>query len=442
MIILKIPRVVIGGSNSGSGKTTVVCALVKALKDRGLKVSAAKCGPDFIDPMFHGKILGVPSTNIDLYFQDRHMACSLLAEHASGSDITLIEGVMGYYDGISYDSDKASTYEVASVTDTPAVIVMNAKGASLTVSAIIRGILKFRKNSGIKAVILNNITSGGYKMIKSVIEKETGIKVIGYLPYDRCFSFESRYLGLKIPNDKILETIEVLGKTAAQTIDIDELISISEYAGELPVNDIGINFIGNARIAVALDEAFCFYYKYNLELLKKMGAEISYFSPIKDRHLPDNTDGIILGGGYPELYAEELSANVELINQIRTEMESGMPCLAECGGFMYLNKYINGKKMVGIFDGNSFNTGKLTRFGYIELKSDKRTFDGIKGHEFHYWDTDNNGDECLAVKPNGKRSWQCMRKYKNVLAGFPHLYYYSKPEFAEEFIKKCRRNKI
>ncbi len=435
---MKKPRLIIGGAGSGSGKTTVTCAIIKAFAKRGLKVTAGKCGPDFIDPMFHEKILGVSSKNIDLYFQDRNTARALLNEHTKNSDITVIEGVMGYYDGMSFDSSTASTYEVAFETGTPAVLVVNASGMSLTLSAVINGLNDFRENSMIKGIILNNIKAGTYKMLKPVIEKETGLPVVGYLPNNADFVFESRYLGLKLPDEEVLKKIELLGKTAEETIDIDNLLLIAEGSDEIFYEDMNINCGSKVKIAVAMDKAFCFYYKDNIELLEKMDADIIYFSPINDSNLPDDISGIIIGGGYPELYAEKLSANKEMLRQIKYSIESGMPCLAECGGFMYLNKAIDGYDMVGIFDGNVFNAEKLTRFGYISLKSNDSFLDGIKGHEFHYWDTDNNGETCLAVKPSGKRNWKCMRKYKNTLAGFPHLYYYSKPEFAEEFLNKCR----
>lgn len=420
-----------------SGKTTVTCGILKALKNREMRVSAAKCGPDYIDPMFHTRAIGVPSKNIDTYFTDTDTTRSLLADHTKNSDICVIEGVMGYYDGLSYDDVRGSTYSIASATDTPSVIVVNAKGISHTVCAVIKGLSEFKKDSGIRAVILNNVSESVYKGLKPTIERETGVEVIGFMPFDGRVSFDSRHLGLVTPDDEILKKLDILGETAERTIDIDRLIAIAAEAPDLVCEPIRAEFIGKARIAVALDSAFCFYYKDNLELLRKMGAEINFFSPIEDKGLPEKTDGIILGGGYPELYSDRLSANEETLKAVRVSLEGGMPCLAECGGFMYLLRAIDGRKMTGIFDGEAKNTGRLSRFGYVELRSDIGYIDGIRGHEFHYWDTDNNGNKCAAVKPSGKRSWPCMHVYKNTIAGFPHLYYPSKPEFAAEFLKKC-----
>ena len=439
---MNIPRVIICGTGSGCGKTTVSCAILKALKDRGFSVTAAKCGPDYIDPMFHGKTLGVPSMNLDMFFTEAGTAKSMLFEHAKNSDICLIEGVMGYYDGLGIDTDKASTYDVSISTGTPSVLVINAKGSALTAASVINGINDFRRPSNINAVILNNISESVYKSLKPMIERETCLKVIGYMPHDNENSFESRHLGLKIPKDEILFKIEKLGQIAESTIDIKALLKIASSAVE--INDISsdIRYVGSVKIAVARDEAFAFYYNENLSLLKKMGAEIVFFSPIKDDKLPKDADGLILGGGYPELYAEKLSENKSMINDIKNKLNNGMPCLAECGGYMYLcgsleDEYRESYHMAGFINTEAFKTEKLTRFGYVILSSEHNYIDGIKGHEFHYWDTNNNGSACTAYKPSWKKSWPCIHICKNTIAGFPHLYYHSKPEFAEEFIKKC-----
>lgn len=431
-----LPRIVIGGTGSGCGKTTVVCAILKALKDRGLTVAAAKCGPDYIDPMFHKCALKVPSKNIDLFFSENNTAKALFAEHAQGSDICVIEGVMGYYDGLSFDDDKVSTYSVADVLSAPSVIVLNARGMALTASALIQGMINFRDNSRIRAVILNNISPMSFEPLKKAIEDKTGIEVLGFMPNDSSFNINSRHLGLVTPDESTAEVLEKMSEAASKYIDLNRLMEIASEAGELEFERLSVKGGGKFKIAVALDEAFCFYYSDNLELLRKMGAEIEFFSPIYDKTVPD-ADGMIIGGGYPELYAEKLSENTSMLNDIRIKIENGMPCLAECGGFMYLSSAIDNFKMTGIFKGNAYDTGKLSRFGYIELKSEREYINGIKGHEFHHWDMDDNGSECIAVKPSG-RSWNCMSFYKNTIAGYPHLYYWSKPEFAQRFADICR----
>ncbi len=431
-----LPRIVIGGTGSGCGKTTVVCAILKALKDRGLNVSAAKCGPDYIDPMFHKSALKVPSKNIDLFFSDDNTAKALFAEQAQGSDICIIEGVMGYYDGLSFDNDKVSTYSVSDVLSAPSVIVLNARGMALTASALIQGMINFRNNSRIKAVILNNVSPMSFEPLKKAIEDKTGIEVLGFMPNDSNFNINSRHLGLVTPDESTAEVLEKMSEAASKYIDLNRLMEIAAEADELEFERLSVKDGRKFKIAVALDEAFCFYYSDNLELLRKMGAETEFFSPIYDKTVPD-ADGMIIGGGYPELYAEKLSENTSMLNDIKTKIENGMPCLAECGGFMYLSSTIDNFKMTGIFNGNAYDTGKLSRFGYIELKSEREYINGIKGHEFHHWDMDDNGNECTAMKPSG-RSWKCMSFYKNTIAGYPHLYYWSKPEFAKRFADICR----
>lgn len=431
-----LPRIVMGSTGSGCGKTTVVCAILKALKDRGLTVAAAKCGPDYIDPMFHKSALKVPSKNIDLFFSDDNTAKALFAEHAQGSDICVIEGVMGYYDGLSFDDDKVSTYSVADVLSAPSVIVLNARGMALTASALIQGMINFRDNSRIRAVILNNISPMSFEPLKKAIEDKTGIEVLGFMPNDSNFNINSRHLGLVTPDESTAEVLEKMSEAALKYIDLNRLMEIASEAGELKFERLSVKGGGKFKIAVAMDEAFCFYYSDNLELLRKMGAEIEFFSPIYDKTVPD-ADGMIIGGGYPELYAEKLSENTSMLNDIRIKIENGMPCLAECGGFMYLSSAIDNFKMTGIFNGNAYDTGKLSRFGYIELKSEREYINGIKGHEFHHWDMDDGGSECTAVKHSG-RSWNCMSFYKNTIAGYPHLYYWSKPEFAQRFADRCR----
>ncbi len=431
-----LPRIVIGGTGSGCGKTTVVCAILKALKDRGLNVSAAKCGPDYIDPMFHKCALKVPSKNIDLFFSDDNTAKALFAEQAQGSDICVIEGVMGYYDGLSFDNDKVSTYSVSDVLSAPSVIVLNARGMALTASALIQGMINFRDNSRIRAVILNNVSPMSFEPLKKAIEDKTGVEVLGFMPNDSNFNINSRHLGLVTPDESTAEVLEKMSEAASKYIDLNRLMEIAAEAGELEFERLSVKGGGKFKIAVALDEAFYFYYSDNLELLRKMGAEIEFFSPIYDKTVPD-ADGMIIGGGYPELYAEKLSENTSMLNDIRIKIENGMPCLAECGGFMYLSSAIDNFRMTGIFKGNAYDTGKLSRFGYIELKSEREYINGIKGHEFHHWDMDDSGSECTAVKHSG-RSWNCMSFYKNTIAGYPHLYYWSKPEFAQRFADRCR----
>ena len=448
---VRLPRVMIAAPASGGGKTTAVCALLKALELRGIKAAACKCGPDYIDPMFHRRALGVPSVNLDLFFSDADTAKYLLAKNARGRDIAVIEGVMGYYDGMSMSGTQASSYDTAAKTKTPVILVMPCKGMAYTAAAVISGIAKFRGDSNIQGIILNNISEMTYKTLKGTIEKETGISVVGFLPRLDKMEFESRHLGLVTPQDTegVDKILRQLGKTAAETLDLDKILKIAGEAPELEFENAEKERIARGvKIGIAYDEAFCFYYRENIELLEEMGCEIRYFSPLRDMRLPEDIDGLIIGGGYPELHARELSRNKSMAESIRMAVMNGIPCIAECGGFMYLHEYFEddagkGHEGVGVIKGKAFKTGKLVRFGYINITADKKSVllnegESIRGHEFHYWDSTNNGNSCTAIKPSGLRKWECVHSDRRLFAGFPHVYFHSNIKAAYNFINACR----
>lgn len=452
----KLPRIMIAGISSGSGKTTLVCGILQALKNRGIQIAASKCGPDYIDPMFHSKVIGIPSNNIDLFFATPECATYLMARNAKDADLAVIEGVMGYYDGMQMDSIKGSSYDVARTTKTPVILVVPCKGMALSVIPIIQGMMQFQDDSNIQGVILNGITKGTYMALKEVIEERLPIKVLGYLPRLNNFQLESRHLGLVTPQE--IENINIelneLSKTIEETIDLNELIKLAQSAPDLDITKSEISKISEEklRIGVAYDKAFCFYYKDNLEVLKEMGCEMVYFSPLEDSKLPENLQGLLLGGGYPELYCEQLSSNKTMLESIKTQIESGLPCLAECGGFMYLHERLEGEDgkmypMANVLQGEAVNKKKLVRFGYINLTSNEsnpllETDETIAAHEFHYWDSTENGETFLASKPSKKKSWNCGVIKENLVAGYPHLYYYSNLKVPERFTKLCKAFKL
>ena len=449
---IRLPRVMLAAPSSGGGKTTAICALLKALEMRGAKASACKCGPDYIDPMFHRKVMGVPSVNLDLFFSDAETVKYLMAKNARNSDITVIEGVMGYYDGMSMSGAEASSYDIARKTGTPVILVMPCRGAAYTLAAVIRGITEFKSDSNIQGIILNNISKMTYKALKGIIEKETGIRVAGFLPRLDNLEFKSRHLGLVTPQDAegVDKTLEHLGKTAIKTLDLDMIFEIAAEAPDIEVIRPEIKeIVHGIKIGIAYDKAFCFYYSENIELLEEMGCEIKYFSPINDAELPEEVDGLILGGGYPELYAKELSENISMLDSVRKAIRNGIPCIAECGGFMYLHEYFedndkNEYRGVGIIEGKAFKTDKLVRFGYIDITANENSVllnkgENIRGHEFHYWDSTDNGCACTAVKPSGTRSWKCVHSEEGLFAGFPHVYFYSNQKAAVNFINACVR---
>ena len=438
-IQVNTPRVMFAATRSGSGKTTVTCGVLAALKKQNIKVQAYKCGPDYIDPMFHRTVLGIDTGNLDTFFADADAIGRILARDTKDAELIVMEGVMGYSDGVGGTTTMASSYELSKVTKTPVVLIVDAKGASVTLAAIIRGIMEYKKDSRIVGVILNRVSPMFYSRIKHVIETECGIPVLGYLPEDASFAVPSRHLGLLQPDEMLKQRdwVETVAEAARKTIDIDGILEIAAQAEMLQIQKATgetekSKFPAGYRIGVARDAAFSFYYRENLRMLEDMGATLVYFSPLTDAHVSE-VDALIFGGGYPELYAKQLYENQSMRASVWQALEAGMPCHAECGGFLYLGKSLadaegNVYEMVGFLDGAGFRTERLQRFGYVELAPQEADAFAVntvlRGHEFHYWDSTDCGDACLAWKPLSKqKTYSCMVKKKGTFAGFPHLYY-------------------
>lgn len=450
----KMPRLLIAAPASSSGKTMVTCGILRALKKRGLSVQSFKCGPDYIDPMFHREVLGVPGYSLDSFLCGCDGVKKILAEHAEEDILSVVEGVMGYYDGIAGISTRASTYEIAAVTQTPSVLVVDARGASLSIVPQLQGLTGYRKKedqNGLKGVILNRISTMMYGRLKKVIEEETSLNVYGYVPELSEAALESRHLGLKMPGEieKFQEKTDRIAQVMEETLDLDALIRLAYEAPDIVVdgNEKCSEFTDKVKIGVARDEAFCFIYPENLRILEKEGADLVYFSPVHDRALPNNIRGLVFYGGYPELYAEQLSANETMKKSIRTAIESGIPCIAECGGFQYLQEGLedcegNIWPMAGVLKGKSFFTASLKRFGYLFLKGGKvfgTATELLTAHEFHYYDSEACGDAFCAQKPLTDRSWKCMFSTDTMLAGYPHFHYVGNPQIAEAFVERCRK---
>lgn len=556
---ISIPRIMIAAPGSGSGKTLLTCGLLRLLQKRGMHPVSFKCGPDYIDPMFHRQILKVPSRNLDTFFSPDGGTREILARALQSAypsekaDIAVIEGVMGYFDGTGKSAIEASSFDLAKQTQTPVILLIDAKGMGRSVSALAGGFMDFElQNSSfraelsdenlpselslIKGIFLNRISPGMFPVMKRWIEEDTGIPVIGYLPFDARIKLESRHLGLLMPEEvRDLEKMAVLlADTLSETLDLETIISLARTAPELKtiirrnISSISISpsglemfsdqeksepeFMSGSdnidinkgkdrlyrtnlpgikkscvRIAVAWDEAFRFYYEDNLDLLREAGAELVFFSPIHDHAMPE-ADGLMLGGGYPELHARALSENESMKESIRRFAKEGRPILAECGGFMYLQEYLEEKDgsllpMCKVLPGTCRRRDRLVRFGYVELEKNYacmgkdpsvktespedtvfssisgknrsgltqsrsgNTLDSdtgflleghrIRGHEFHYYDSTENGSAYKAQKPGSDRSWPCMVVRGNITAGFPHLYYRSDPAFVVNFVQRC-----
>lgn len=439
----KVPRILFAGVSSGCGKTTVTCAVLQALVNRGIRTHAFKCGPDYIDPMFHERVIGTPGSNLDLFFYDENTVRLLLAKNAEKADVSILEGVMGYYDGRRIKTHEKSTYELARTTDTPAVLVVNGRGMAFSVTAIIRGFLNTVAESGIRGVILNNVSAPTYGILREAILEQFGgaVRPLGFLPPMPDCAFESRHLGL-ITAGEVADIRTKLNRLAAQaekSIDLDGLLALARESAPVRFFSVPVRrFEEPVRIAVAMDHAFCFYYRDNLDLLREMGAELHMFSPLTDEALPA-CDALYLGGGYPELYLEQLSGNSSMLQSIRAALAGGLPCIAECGGFMYLTQAIEGIPMVGVLPGTCENQGKLTRFGYVTLTARRdnllcRAGEQIRAHEFHHYDATELGNTFRAERGYGQ-PWECVVGTNRLYAGYPHLPFYANLQFAENFYR-------
>lgn len=435
-------RIMIAGTGSGCGKTTVTCAILSALRQRGVQVSAFKCGPDYIDPMFYREIIGTPSHNLDSFFCGRDMLCQILAENSRCNDIAVIEGVMGFYDGAD-----GSAYRVSEMTETPVILVLNCRGMKESIGAVMQGFLQYQRPNRIAGFIFNQLPE---RLIPFAEQLCAALHTayFGCLPAHE-YTLESRHLGLVTAAEitDIHEKMNALGALAEQYILLDRMTETG--CSSLPVYRPPVlpKLRSHPVIAVARDRAFCFLYHENLSILREIGCEMIDFSPLKDQHLP-KADGLILCGGYPELYAEQLSANVSMLCDIRSAISDNIPTIAECGGFMYLHDSLlteSGERypLAGVIKGDVLPKNKLQRFGYVTMQAhtDNLLCDAgemLKAHEFHYWDSTNAGDGFTASKADG-RAWECCHISSTMYAGFPHLYFPSDIRIALRFAAACAK---
>lgn len=423
---------------SGSGKTTMTCALLMALKRRGCAPCAFKSGPDYIDPMFHRAVLGVESRSLDLFFSAPETVRALYAKGAAGHGAAVCEGAMGFYDGLGGVSDRASAWHLADTLGLPVLLVVEPKGQSLTLAAELKGLNSFRTPSHIAGILLNNCTARMHALLAPMLEKETGLPVLGFLPKLPEAVIGSRHLGLYTAAEveNLQQKLALLADAAEEHIDWPRLLALCEKEPPaLPVQPETPP--ARVRIAVAQDEAFCFTYAETLEAFRDAGAEVVFFSPLRDTALPENIGGLYLPGGYPELHARELSGNTSLLREIKQKIESGLPTAAECGGFLYLGQSLTDAEgqswpMAGVLPGEAKDAGRLVRFGYAALSADSnsmlfRAGESFPIHEFHHWDSTANGTALAAKKPVGGAEWRCGFIDEHFYAGFPHLYWAGTP---------------
>jgi len=446
-----IPRLVISGTASGVGKTTVTVALIRALRARGLSVAAFKCGPDYLDPTYHARAAEGACHNLDGWMMGRSAVLDTFARAASGADVALIEGVMGLFDGASATSDAGSTAEVAKWLEAPVVLVCDASGMARSIAALAGGFASFDGELRVAGVIANRV--GSKKHLELLRQALQSPPILGGFTDEAALAFPERHLGLTTAaRETVPEALlSAWGERAAEWIDVDALIELARSAPPLPAATVAALAPASTRcrIGVAFDEAFHFYYEDNLRRLEALGAEIVRFSPIHDARLPE-VDGLYLGGGYPEVHAEALASNESMRREIAEFSRAGAPIYAECGGLMLLCERIRSVDgtsypMAGIIPAQAEMKDRLQALGYVEVETRAATALGpagvrFRGHQFRYSELRMLGDVERAYEMrrcrDGERLLEGFRA-NNTLASYVHAHWGSSPAAAEGFVDSC-----
>jgi len=482
----RVKGFIIAGTHSGVGKTTIALGLMAALQKRGINVQPFKVGPDYIDPSHHRAVCGRPSYNLDTWLMGiagvKHTFAKAMKTTVGGSElgvgsktsnlkpqttIGIIEGVMGLFDGKDGRNEEGSTAHVAKVLGIPVVLVVDARSMARSAGALVYGYERFDPKVKIAGVILNRVGSERhFNMLKEAVEAKCRAKVLGYIPRDEKITLPERHLGLAMPEEQFgVRSLELrvknkLSELIEKFVDVDGILKLQESGArsrrsEGKKANIKLrtpNSELRTKIAVAMDNAFCFYYQENLDILKQLGAELVFFSPLKDKRLPEDIHGIYLGGGYPELYAKRLASNTSLRSAIKGFADKGFPVYAECGGLMYLGKGLKDLKggiyqMAGVFPWMSRMLEKRKTIGYREVKAAYgcpflKKGGKIRGHEFHYSEIDEPPQRVKRVyhipHPTSHIPKIEGYLYKNTLASYMHLHFASNPGFAAGFVEKCR----
>lgn len=442
-------KIVIAGTGSGVGKTTISLGIMKALVNRGKSVQPFKVGPDYIDPSYHKYVTGRPSRNLDSYMLDEDQVKYVYSQASKSTDISIIEGVMGLYDGLGIDINKHSTSQIAKTLKAPLILILDAKAMGASAAAMVLGYKQLDKNVDIVGVIANNVrTKRHYEIVKASIEKYCSLEVLGYLPPDDEISLESRQLGL-VPSqemENLDKKIDRIGQLVEEYVDVDRIIELSEseavtssFELSMFVEDPDVlDLARDKRMAVAYDKAFNFYYPSNIELLKSIGVQLKFFSPLEDESVPD-ADIIYIGGGFPEVFAGQLEANKSMRESLYRAYEANKPIYAECGGLMYLGEDLldlegNSFQMVGAIKGHSKMEKSLKRFGYCQATAKEDNLIAYKGqqicgHEFHHSSFHSDLDTAFDIEKivNGQviDRWEGGYFSKNTLASYLHIHFYN-----------------
>ena len=430
-----MPRILIAGTHSGVGKTTIATGIMTALRRRGLAVQGFKVGPDFIDPTFHRAATGRISRNLDGWMLSRETNLDLFHRATDDADVAVIEGVMGMFDGKSGGSLSGTTAEMAMWLDAAVVLVLDASAMAGSATAIVHGFDTLVPELRVAAVIPNRIASPRhYEFLRDAIAARCRPEAIGYLARDAALAIPERHLGLHLAEEAMpQDKLDALAESVEANIDLDRLLALSARPRGSCAAVQREDAAPCARIGIARDRAFCFYYEDNLDLLRSFGAELVEFSPIADHALPPDLDGIYIGGGYPELHAEALAANKPMRSAIAAFIASDAPVYAECGGFMYLTEAIvdlNGRSwpMAGTFPTTARMQPRLARLGYAEVEVAPGEI--ARGHQFRYSEID-------PIPETSPHAYQVL----SARASYVHLHFLSCPNFAERFVEQCARER-
>ena len=445
-------RILIAGTHSGVGKTTFTAGLIAALRRRGHAVAPFKVGPDYIDPGFHGAAAGVPAGNLDSWMVPRDQVLETLQRRVPEGTIAVIEGVMGLYDGRKNMGEVGSSAHVAKITETPVVLVASGAKMARSAAALVSGYVNFDPELTFAGVVFNQLSGDShYRILYDAVREHLALPVLGYLPRDTKVAIPERHLGLLPSAEKgaLSELFTSLADLVEENVDVDAIIAAARAATPLPEPKQRV-FPANAeetvcRIAVARDEAFHFYYPENLDLLHAYGAEIVPFSPLHDHDLPENIQGIFLGGGFPEMFADTLAENRSLLSGVARAVEQGMPVYAECGGYMTLARELvdfAGERfsMTGVFPGRAVMRSKRRALGYVEVAGAPGNFllpedETCRGHEFHWSDMQDESAVPLYYKQPTKEA--VGERMKHCLGSYIHLHFLSNPAVARRFVNKC-----
>ncbi|HDM35715.1 MAG TPA: hydrogenobyrinic acid a,c-diamide synthase (glutamine-hydrolyzing) [Candidatus Syntrophoarchaeum butanivorans] len=448
---MKLPRILFAGSGSGVGKTVITTGIMAALKARGLAVQGYKVGPDYIDPGYHREATSNPSRNLDSYLMKPQTIREIFLRNSIGKDISIIEGVRGLFEGVSIQDEVGSTSHIAKILEAPVILIVNARSITKSAAAIVEGFRSFDRDVRIKGVILNNIAGEGHKRkAVSAVENFCGIEVLGAIPRDERMKMRDRHLGL-IPMVESRIRLDGVRSVIEESVELDRIVRIAEDAPPVEVDDPVI-FLRQKevddtvfRVGVAYDDAFNFYYEDSLDLLRINRCEPIFFSPLNDQEPPE-LDGLYLGGGYPEVFAERLASNERMLKAIKKLLDDGIPTIAECGGLIYLGERLCGSKGVGFLPIES-KMGrryvKLTEAETIRESVILGRGERVRGHEFHYTVIENPPADLRfayrMLRGDGIDGEHDGILQERVLASYMHLHFASKPEMVLRFRKEMRR---